>query len=91
MVRKRVRTGQKGKGFFGNIWKGLKKAGEVIKDAKLISTGLSLIPHPLGKAAGAITGQLGVGKRKRKRRQRGGAMVQTMDGPRLAYAPVLRL
>ena len=39
-----------------------------IRDQKLISKGLGLIPHPAGQIAAIIANQLGLGKRKRKRK-----------------------
>ncbi|MDR3543383.1 MAG: hypothetical protein P4L69_20840 [Desulfosporosinus sp.] len=58
---------QNGTGFFGDLWSGVKDAANFVKDNKLISKGLSLIPHPYGQAGSQIAGQLGFGK-KRKRR-----------------------
>ena len=59
----RVFTNQQGKGFFGNLWKGIKKVANFVKDNKLVSKGLSAAGQ--GQAAG-IASQLGLGRRKRK-------------------------
>jgi hypothetical protein len=56
--------------------KALKPAFNFAKDQKLISKGLSLIPHPAGKAASVVTGALGLGRRRRvgrPRKHHGGA------------------
>lgn len=70
---------RRGRGFFGNVWNGIKKAANWVKDKKLISRGLNLIPHPGAKAAGAIAGSLGLGRRKRRvvrrKRRQGGSIV----------------
>ena len=63
-----------GNGFFGDIWSGIKSVGNFVKDNKLISTGLSLIPHAGAQTAGRIAGQLGLG-RKRKHMSGGGSLV----------------
>jgi hypothetical protein len=72
---RRRRRRQRGSGFFDDVGRfftktipsGFRSAGNWIKDNKVISRGLSLIPHPAGKAAGFITGQLGLGRRRRMR------------------------
>lgn len=71
---------RRGRGFFGNVWNGIKKAANWVKDKKLISRGLNLIPHPGAKAAGAIAGSLGLGRRRKRRvvrrkRRQGGSIV----------------
>lgn len=55
-----------GSGFWGNIWNGIKSAANWVKDQKLISRGLSLIPHPAGRVGSVITGALGLGRRRRR-------------------------
>jgi hypothetical protein len=68
--RRRLR----GRGFFGNIWNGIKRvatgAHDFIKSNRLVSRGLALTPY---KGAAAAAGALGYGRRKRRshRRQRG--------------------
>jgi hypothetical protein len=72
-ARPRTRKTLKGKGFMDF----LSGVGNFLKDTKLLSTGLSLIPHPAGRIAGGVAGALGLGrKRKAKRKpQSGGRMV----------------
>jgi hypothetical protein len=75
--RKRVIGGRRrrmaGSGFFGNIWNGIKRAAtgahDFIKNNRLISRGLALIPDARARAAGTAAGALGYG-RKRKYRKR---------------------
>src|ERR1700743_3309034 len=58
--------------------KAIKPAAKFIKDQKLISKGLSLIPHPGAKAAAVAANIAGLGRRRRPvrrgmgRRQMGG-------------------
>jgi len=54
--------------FTKTIPGGLKKAANWVKDQKLISKGLALIPDKRAQAAAAIAGQVGLGKRRRRRR-----------------------
>jgi hypothetical protein len=66
---------QRGAGFFGDLWSGIKKAATFVKDNKLISKGLGAAG--LGKYQG-FAQQLGLGKRRaapRKRAQRGRGQV----------------
>ncbi len=58
-----------GRGFFNSLWSGIKSVGSFIKDNKLISRGLSLIPHAGAQTAGNIAGQLGLGRKRRIRRR----------------------
>lgn len=75
----RRRRRQRGTGFFGDLWGGIKKGFNFVKDNKLVSRGLALIPHPGAQRIGAVAGQLGFGGRRRRMRggcnscQRGGA------------------
>jgi hypothetical protein len=48
----------------------LKPAHSYIKEHKLISRGLGLIPHPAGKALGTAAGLAGYGRRRRRVRRR---------------------
>jgi hypothetical protein len=60
--------------FTKTIPNGLKKAANFVKDQKLISKGLALIPDGRAQAAAKIAGQVGLGRRRRKHRpQMGGA------------------
>jgi hypothetical protein len=45
----------------------LRKAHSFAKENKLISRGLSMIPHKYAKTAGTIASSLGYGKRRRRR------------------------
>ena len=60
--KKKTRKPQHGKGFFDV----LKKVGGFLKDTKLLSTGLSLIPHPGAQMAGRVAGQIGLGRGRKK-------------------------
>ena len=55
---------QSGDGFFDGVWDSVKSLGNFVKDNKLLSTGLSLIPDGRAKIAGGIASQLGLGKRR---------------------------
>ena len=71
--RRRVarRRPMRGRGFFGNLWSGVKsvgsKIGNFVKDQKLISKGLALIPHAGAQAAAKVAGQVGLRPRRRRR------------------------
>lgn len=54
----------------GKVWNWLKKAYRYVKDNKLISRGLSLIPHPYAQTGSTVAGTLGFGRRKGPRRIR---------------------
>ena len=54
---------QRGRGSFS-----LSSIGNFIRDKKLISQGLGLIPHPAGQVASQVASMLGLGKRKRRKR-----------------------
>ena len=62
-----------GKGFMDFI----KGVGNFIKDNKLISTGLSLIPGQYGQMGSRIAGAVGLGRRRKKgkKKMHGGKMV----------------
>lgn len=57
---------RRGAGFFGNLWNGVKKAANWVKDKKIISRVLNVIPDGRAKAAGAAAGALGLGRRRRR-------------------------
>lgn len=81
--RRRRRTVRRrrmgGSGFFGDLWSGIKSAANYVKDNKLLSKGLSLIPHPAAKTASGVASALGLGRRRRvgRPRMRGGRMMTT--------------
>jgi len=50
------------KSFGSKLLPFLKKAHKFIKDNKLISTGLSMVPHPAGRVGSVITDALGYGE-----------------------------
>ena len=81
-ARKRVLAGRKAAATRRRNLRGggsmdvLKGIGGFIKDNKLLSTGLSMIPHPAGQVAGQVAGLFGLGrKRKTRRRLRGGSIM----------------
>jgi hypothetical protein len=59
-MRRRVRRGR-------GIMDMLRKAHSFAKENKLISRGLSMIPHKYAKTAGTIASSLGYGMRRRRR------------------------
>ena len=70
--RKSTRGGAKvqlynarGQGFFGDLWSGIKKGFNFIKDNKLVSGVASLIPHPMAQRIAAGAKMAGMGKRKK--------------------------
>ena len=69
-VKVNNRTGQMwqidpmtGKGFWGDLWSGIKKGVGWLKDNKVVSTVANLIPHPAAQRVGGVAGQLGFGRR----------------------------
>jgi hypothetical protein len=63
--------------------RGLRPAGNFIKDNKLLSKGLSLIPHPAGKIAGTVASAIGAGRRRRRVKRGGRRRVRRGRGPLL--------
>ena len=57
---------QHGEGFFGDLWKGIKKGFNFIKDKKLVSGIASLIPHPAAQGIAQGARLVGMGKGKKK-------------------------
>jgi hypothetical protein len=59
------RGGQRGEGFFGDVWNGFKSVvnpvANFVKDNKLISRGLGMVGDPRAKVAGSFLSQLGLG------------------------------
>jgi len=73
--------GMQGDGFFTDLWKGIKDVGGFVKDNKLLSTGLNLagkLGVPYAGTAGTVAGQLGLGKRKRRRTKQAGGRKNTI-------------
>jgi hypothetical protein len=54
-----------GEGFFSDLWDGVKKGFNFVKDNKLISTVGSLIPDARAQAAAQTASKLGLGKRQK--------------------------
>ena len=71
----------RGAGIFSDIWSGVKKAANWIKDNKVISRVAKLIPHPKAAVVGDAAEKLGLGRRRGRRpgpkrgRQRGRGLV----------------
>ncbi len=79
---------RRGSGFFGDVWNGIKKAANWVKDQKLISKGLNLIPDPRAKAAAGLAGSIGLGRRRRVRRRRaGGSFLSALKSTGLWHVP----
>jgi len=75
MARKRSSTRkrsgkQRGRGL-------LKDAAKYIKDKKLISKGLLMIPHPAGQVAGQVARMAGLGRPRRSRKRKSAKVVAT--------------
>ena len=51
-----------GKGFWGDIWSGIKSVGKFLKNNKVISTVAKLIPHPIAQQVGSVAGSVGMGR-----------------------------
>jgi hypothetical protein len=54
---------QRGDGFFGDMWNGIKKAANFVKDNKIISKVAGLTGNPV---LSGVTGMVGLGKKKGK-------------------------
>ena len=65
--RRRVAGGN----IFKKIWSGVRKAGRYIADNKLLSRGLSLIPHPTAQKAAGVARVVGLGPRGGRMRSAG--------------------
>jgi hypothetical protein len=70
-VKVNNRTGQMwqidpltGKGFWGDLWSGVKKVFNFAKDNKVISTVAGMIPHPVAQRIDAAAGSVGMGRYK---------------------------
>ena len=66
-------VGMQGEGFFGDVWNGIKKGANWVKDNNVISKGLNVIggvvPGPYGsvlRAGSGLAGSIGLGKKKGK-------------------------
>ena len=70
------RKKQSGKG----VLDALRTIGTVVRDNRLISKGLGLIPHPSAQVASAIASQLGLGKRHKKKKQHGAGIFSDLGG-----------
>ena len=73
-------VGMQGEGFFGDVWNGIKKGANWIKDNQVISKGLNalggVVPGPYGsalRAGSGLAGSIGLGK-KRKGKMKGRGM-----------------
>jgi hypothetical protein len=60
--------------------KGLKEVLQFVKDHKLISSGLAMIPHPAAQIASKAAKMVGLGKKKKKK-TRGGSMFGQVQWP----------
>jgi hypothetical protein len=74
-----------GAGFFGDIWGGIKKVANFIKDKKILSTLASVVPLPGASGASKVLGVAGLGRQRKK--QAGGRMLL---GPGYVNASVLK-
>ena len=82
----------KGEGFMdfikgvGNV---MKKVGGFVKDNKILSTVGSMVPHPGVQAAARLAGSVGLGRKKKRKTQKVGAM--NLTGVRSTARPALKL
>jgi hypothetical protein len=60
-----------GEGIFGDIWSGIKKGFNYVKDNKLLSKGLALIPDSRAQTLARGASAVGLGKRRRPRKMKG--------------------
>ncbi len=76
-----------GKGFFGDLWNGVKKAArwvgkaavdthDFVKKNKLVSRGLGIVPGVGGLVGSVVADKLGYGRRRSYRRRRYGGALQ---------------
>jgi len=73
--RRPVRRTMRGRGFFGDLWSGIKKGVRTVAPA--IRTGLSMLPGGVGnvaRAASPFLSQVGLGRKRRRRKMRGGSI-----------------
>ena len=79
-VSKRKPKSMQGVGFWGDVWSGIKKAANFVKDNKLVSKGLNLIPDARAKSAAKAAEAIGLGKKKRgPRKMRGKGMTAKLN------------
>ena len=64
-----------GRGFFGDVWNGIKKGFKLIKDNKLISGVAGLVPHPLAQTIATGAKAVGMGRTRGKGKKKGGTGV----------------
>lgn len=88
---KRTVVVQTGDGFLSNVWSGIKKGHQFVKDQKLISRGLKLLPGAKAQMASNAAAALGYGRPVRRRRvtrrQHGGGIML----PGVVGASVIRI
>lgn len=65
--RKRIRR-QRGSGFFGDLWSGIKKAGNWVKDNRIISGVAKAIPNPISQVVGNVAHAVGLGRHRARGR-----------------------
>ena len=79
-VSKRKPKSMHGDGFFSSLWDGVKRAANFVKDNKLVSKGLNLIPDARAKSAAKAAEAIGLGKKKRgPRKMRGKGMTAKLN------------
>jgi hypothetical protein len=66
-VRRTPVRHHRGRGFFGDLWSGIKSGVNWLRDKKPISRIAGLIPHPTAQKVAGIAGELGFGRRRRMR------------------------
>jgi hypothetical protein len=57
-----------GYGFFGDVWDGVKKGFNWVKDNQVISKVTGIIPDSRARVLSGVLGSVGLGKKKRKKR-----------------------
>ena len=67
VTRPQMRKLQRGAGIFSNIGRALSSAFRFVKRHKLLSKGLSLVPHPYAQGASKVAGAVGMGRRRKTR------------------------
>lgn len=70
--RRRRRTTRRGRGFFGDLWSGIKTVAgpvnDILKSTKILSSVASAIPQT--RSFAPVVGALGYGRKRRRTRRR---------------------
>lgn len=59
---------------------GLRDIVQYVRDNKLISKGLGIIPHPTAQVASKVAGMLGLGRKRKRKSMRGRGIFSDIGG-----------